>query len=56
MELLNQMDGFDQTANVKVRTLVVVVVVVFTLRPGDHGHKSARHSRSCPSPTWSFGP
>ena len=30
LELLNQMDGFDQNVNVKVNNLIVYVVLVFT--------------------------
>ncbi len=55
LELLNQMDGFDQGSNVKVWTLPLICP--FT-RPnsivGYHGDKSSRYPRPCTSSTWSF--
>jgi 26S proteasome regulatory subunit T3 len=49
LELLNQMDGFDQTTNVKVITILHIFNIA-----GHYGHKSTRYARSCPSPTRSF--
>ena len=39
LELLNQMDGFDQTVNVKV-----CVKGPLILHVGDHGHQQGRHA------------
>jgi 26S proteasome regulatory subunit T3 len=50
LELLNQMDGFDVTVNVKVQ-----VTPSFPHLTGYHGHKSPRHIRSCSLETWTSG-
>lgn len=42
LELLNQMDGFDQTTNVKVCTDSQPC-----LTPGYHGDEPSRHARPC---------
>src|SRR5208282_1639424 len=41
LELLNQMDGFDQQSSVKVIPLYQIVLTL-----GDNGNKSSRYSRS----------
>jgi hypothetical protein len=51
LELLNQMDGFDQGSNVKVcryllNHLLVDTEDVFAYK-GHHGDKQSRHPRSC---------
>lgn len=58
LELLNQMDGFDQGSNVKVCLLKcsksqrrVALIPLLTL--GYHGHKSSRYLGSCSTTTWS---
>jgi len=56
LELLNQMDGFDQGSNVKVCIsygLFFLPMEICTLLLGHHGHQPRRYSGSCPSPTWS---
>jgi len=54
LELLNQMDGFDQTSNVKVRKLTTVFALSMLIRcKGDYGHKSCRYPRSRIAPPWS---
>ena len=56
LELLNQMDGFDQGSNVKVcisYVLFFLPLEICTPLLGHHGHQPRRYSGSCPSPTWS---
>src|SRR5690606_26771093 len=55
LELLNQMDGFDQTTNVKVSAFFSLFLLLFLIFLGNYGNKQTRHSRSCPPQTWSFG-
>ena len=56
LELLNQMDGFDQDSNVKVGITVKLpwccLTVMFT---GHHGHQPSGYPRPRPSPTRSAG-
>lgn len=59
LELLNQMDGFDQGSNVKVGTAQALIHSfpdLTSLSAGHHGDKSLRHARPCAPTTWSFGP
>lgn len=58
LELLNQMDGFDQTTNVKVcnRENVRVSFSNCYFLLGHHGHKSSRHFGSGLTPSRSSGP
>ena len=61
LELLNQMDGFDQGSNVKAcdcrRARVWIGgLTTFMGVTGHHGHKSSRYFGSCSSPTWPIGP
>jgi hypothetical protein len=54
LELLNQMDGFDQSTNVKVRAvqsgwltqmlITYVCLIMSVCLSGDHGYQSRRHS------------
>ena len=58
LELLNQMDGFDQGSNVKVSLLFCPFGqhergFAFA---GHHGYESRRHSRPCFASSWSFRP
>ena len=59
LELLNQMDGFDQSVNVKVSypwlELWYLCIDDRCVCSGDHGHESCRHSRSRSPPAGSFG-
>src|SRR6202161_3093765 len=43
LELLNQMDGFDQTVNVKVGALHTLTSQTFMVYEGHYGHKSSRY-------------
>lgn len=52
LELLNQMDGFDQGSNVKVSIILHYRTMIdVSGHIGDHGHKSCRHARPCTPPT-----
>jgi 26S proteasome regulatory subunit T3 len=54
LELLNQMDGFDQGSNVKVKSKLVMQLEHLLTRffwSGHHGHKSCRHTRSRLAPS-----
>ncbi len=66
LELLNQMDGFDQSVNVKViRDSHVTMYLFWPYLPninalsqqsiGDHGDKQSWHVGSCIVEAWSFG-
>jgi 26S proteasome regulatory subunit T3 len=46
LELLNQMDGFDQTSNVKVRSPFIdkTIFLDHYFSVGDHGNKSCRYT------------
>ena len=52
LELLNQMDGFDQTSNVKVR-MHEMIDSDTNILPGYHGYKSGRYTRPCSPSPWS---
>jgi 26S proteasome regulatory subunit T3 len=52
LELLNQMDGFDQTSNVKVRTHKMIDSDTNILS-GYHGYESGRYARPCSPSPWS---
>ncbi len=55
LELLNQMDGFDQGSNVKVcRDVRNDDLANFQV--GDHGHQPGGHTRSCIITTWTTRP
>lgn len=49
LELLNQLDGFEATKNIKVITFKLNTPIYLTVlfRLGYNGHKSNRHPRSC---------
>jgi hypothetical protein len=53
LELLNQMDGFDQGSNVKVRIFHPVMVngMFLFFWSGYHGYKSRRYTGPCTPPT-----
>jgi 26S proteasome regulatory subunit T3 len=54
LELLNQMDGFDQGSNVKASCAAYLVVLSLILHStGDHGHESCRYPGSCFTSPWS---
>lgn len=55
LELLNQMDGFDQGSNVKVRYVPHPKIPCNWLNPilGYYGDKSCRYTRSCAAASWS---
>jgi SpoVK/Ycf46/Vps4 family AAA+-type ATPase len=59
LELLNQMDGFDQSTNVKVSFSIQISLSTFLHKffflIGYNGHQPGRHSGSRPSASWSFG-
>jgi len=56
LELLNQMDGFDQTSNVKVRDYrQFCYLLVSNYITGYHGHQPCRHPRPSTSPPWPLG-
>jgi 26S proteasome regulatory subunit T3 len=55
LELLNQMDGFDQGSNVKVRFLTFSPLQSTDFWIGDYGNESCRYSGSCSSQARSFG-
>ena len=49
LELLNQMDGFDQGSNVKVRVLCLSFacrVLIYSATLGHHGHQPSRYAGS----------
>lgn len=54
LELLNQMDGFDQGSNVKV-TKLLFSIEKFSWASGYYGDKSCGHTRSRTPSTWSTG-
>ena len=54
LELLNQMDGFDQTSNVKVLGRLSTLVHLSYFILGDYGHQQGRHVGSCASASWSL--
>jgi hypothetical protein len=57
LELLNQMDGFDQQTTVKVSTAVTFAITVHQLNPiGHYGYKSTRYVGPRSSPSWSIRP
>ena len=59
LELLNQMDGFDQGSNVKVTIYWTLLRTSFfnqNPRSGHHGHKPRRYIGSCAAKTWSSRP
>jgi 26S proteasome regulatory subunit T3 len=54
LELLNQMDGFDQGSNVKASNEAhSVALILIPSSTGDHGNKSCRYPRSCSTSSWS---
>lgn len=55
LELLNQMDGFDQGSNVKVSNIKGPTCVCGTLMAaaGHHGDKPCRYARPRPPSAWS---
>ena len=54
LELLNQMDGFDQTSNVKVSSFAFFIRLRLSeILLGDNGNQSRRHFRPCFITTWS---
>lgn len=58
LELLNQMDGFDQGSNVKVRSVGLPFFSIEYTRPatvGHYGYKSSRHLGSSLASSWSTG-
>ena len=57
LELLNQMDGFDQTSNVKVCFFLSTLASCAQFRwvVGYYGDKSCRYPRSCLTPSRSSG-
>jgi 26S proteasome regulatory subunit T3 len=56
LELLNQMDGFDQGSNVKVCAFQYICRQSIDLCQGHHGDKSSRHIGPRTPSSWSFGP
>lgn len=61
LELLNQMDGFDQGSNVKVRCITKdhssrPKWYLPSVRKGHYGHQQAGHIGPCPTPSRSFRP
>lgn len=53
LELLNQMDGFDQTSNVKVSSLSATLLFpASNYMVGYHGHQPCRHPGPSTSPPW----
>ena len=51
LELLNQMDGFDQTSNVKVRDSLDAfklhikgIILTYSCYTGNHGYQSTGHA------------
>jgi SpoVK/Ycf46/Vps4 family AAA+-type ATPase len=57
LELLNQMDGFDQGSNVKVGNLNMSIrKTKLKDTAGYHGHKPSRHTRSCIAATGTTRP
>jgi 26S proteasome regulatory subunit T3 len=52
LELLNQMDGFDQGSNVKVFIFSSCAERNSEFLLGYYGHKSRRHARPCPASSW----
>jgi 26S proteasome regulatory subunit T3 len=55
LELLNQMDGFDQGSNVKVKFCANAAKdrTFIPLQTGYHGDKPCRHAGSCSPSPWS---
>ena len=54
LELLNQMDGFDQGSNVKVSLVHFLFACIdIYASQGHHGYKSGGYLGSCTSSTWS---
>ena len=57
LELLNQMDGFDQGSNVKVTNSRAFSSISHPFSElGHHGYKPCGHTRSCTTTTWSSRP
>jgi hypothetical protein len=65
LELLNQMDGFDQQTNVKVtvngtwqcmESILYLSDAVWLLRAGYHGDEPRRYAGPRPAAAWSLGP
>lgn len=55
LELLNQMDGFDQGSNVKVCRLLLTFSICHVdslCTEGHHGHKSCGYPRPRPTAPW----